>query len=171
MNIDMAGIVGDSIVDGPGIRTVYFSQGCPHRCEGYQNPETWDEKVWKPEEWKETDGTFFRTLDKYLSDPDVQGLTLTGGDPLYPPNRTDILNILKHVHQKHPKKDVWMWTGYVYEEIQKECAEILRYVDVLVDGPYLAAVRADDIENGEDPQWRGSSNQRILRLNDIRKKS
>jgi len=153
--------------NGDGIRVTLWCVGCSHRCAECQNPETWDEKVWKPEEWKETDGSFFRTLDKYLSDPDVQGLTLTGGDPLYPPNRKDILNILKHVHRKHPGKDIWMWTGYVYEEIKTECAEILHYVDVLVDGPYLAAVRAEDIENGEDPRWRGSSNQRILYLKEM----
>lgn len=154
--------------NGDGIRVTLWCVGCSHRCAECQNPETWDEKRWEPELWKQTDEHFYEELDRFLSDPDVQGLTLTGGDPLYEPNRPDILKILEHVHSVHPDRDVWMYTGYVYEEIRESCAGILQFVDVLVDGPYLAAVRAEDMEKGTDPQWRGSSNQRILRLADRR---
>ncbi|MBR1470544.1 MAG: anaerobic ribonucleoside-triphosphate reductase activating protein [Lachnospiraceae bacterium] len=152
--------------NGDGIRVTLWLAGCSHHCPGCQNPETWDAQVWHPENWKETDTAFYELLDRYLEEPEVQGLTLSGGDPLYEPNREEVLALLRYVRKRHPGKDVWLWTGYVYEEIRESCKEILKYTDVLVDGPYLAAQRAEDLKCGADPQWRGSSNQRLLRLSD-----
>ncbi len=155
--------------NGDGIRVTLWVVGCGHHCPGCQNPETWDEKVWDPGSWKEVDEEFYRELDRLLEDPDIQGLTISGGDPLYPSNREGVLEVCRHVRWNHPMKDIWLWTGYVYEDIREKCADILALVDVLVDGPYLEKVRQADIAAGQDPKWRGSSNQRVLDLRNMRR--
>ena len=141
--------------NGAGIRISIWVTGCEHHCKGCQNPETWDEN----------EGEDF---DKYkdfvfeqLSSKDIQGVTLTGGDPLYPGNRADILSFLKECSEKFPEKDVWMWTGYAYEYLimYTVCREILGHIDVLVDGPYIEEQRDVDLH------WRGSGNQRVIAVN------
>lgn len=123
--------------------------GCNHNCKGCHNPETWDCNA----------GTryteeVFRVICEELDKPYIRGLSLSGGDPLYPNNRRDIFALVKRVKKLYPKKDIWCWTGYSWEEIKG--LELLKYIDVLVDGLYIEEKR--DITLA----WRGSSNQRVI---------
>ena len=81
-------------------------------------------------------------------------ITLSGGDPLYPGNRMDIRNLVKEIREKYPKKTIWMYTGYEWEIVRS--FDILKYVDVLVDGEYEKDKRDTQLH------WRGSSNQRVI---------
>ena len=149
MNIDMAGIVGDSIVDGPGIRTVYFSQGCPHHCEGCQNPETWEFGVGTP--------TDTRTLaDVARDNPLCRGVTFSGGEPFaQAAGFAELAEILKAEGY-----EIASYTGYTFEELctngTPEQKKLLSLLDVLVDGPFVLAERSLDLV------FRGSANQRLI---------
>lgn len=96
-----------------------------------------------------------------LSPTYIQGLTLSGGDPMFVDNRQTVLDICRKVKAAYPQKDIWMWTGYTYEEIHQDplMAEILKYVDILVDGKYEKNLRDISIP------WRGSTNQRVINVN------
>lgn len=137
----------DSIVDGEGIRTVIWTQGCPHHCKGCHNPETWayDQGI-------EVD---VEEVKKELSQLEGQdGITLSGGDPL---EQVDAcIEICKHA--KKLGMNVWCYTGYLYEEVQNdpEKKKILPYIDVLVDGPFILEERSLDL------YFKGSRNQRVI---------
>ena len=141
----------DDLLNGDGIRVVLWVAGCNHQCKGCQNPETWNER----------NGILFteetaNIILKELSKPYITGLTLSGGDPLFPNNRETLTNLCKEVKEKFPSKDIWCWTGYLYQEVKS--LPIMRYIDVLIDGPYIEELRDITLE------WRGSSNQKIIRL-------
>ena len=135
--------------NGPGIRSVLWVAGCNHRCKGCHNPQTWDE----------TSGTPFTTesLEELLDSVQssyIAGITLSGGDPLYPNNREAVHNILADFKERYPDKSVWMYTGYLYDDIST--LPLLQYVDVLVDGRFV-------LENRDlTLLYRGSPNQRII---------
>ena len=143
-----------SLNNGEGCRTVLWVSGCNHHCKGCHNPQTWDEKS------GQLFGTAaFNQLLDIVSLPYIDGLTLSGGDPMYPANRPILTAIANKVKQK-TKKSIWMYTGYKFEEIKDE--PILEYIDVVVDGEYIEALR------DEDYIWAGSTNQKIWRKkNDI----
>lgn len=137
------------MLNGDGLRTVLWVSGCTHRCEDCQNPVTWDINGGLPFD-KAAEEELFRDLSKdYIS-----GITFSGGDPLHPQNREEIARLAETVKQKFPEKSVWLYTGYLWDDIKD--LEAVRYVDVLVDGPYVKQLR--------DPQlhWKGSSNQRVI---------
>ncbi|MFP9202459.1 anaerobic ribonucleoside-triphosphate reductase activating protein, partial [Enterococcus faecalis] len=93
-----------------------------------------------------------KELASHLSKSYIQGLTLTGGDPLYPQNREEISNLVSWVKARFPEKDIWLWTGYKFEDIKQ--LEMLKYVDVIIDGKYEKNLPTKKL-------WRGSDNQRL----------
>ena len=149
MNIDMAGIIGDSIVDGPGIRTVYFSQGCPHRCEGCHNPETWEFGAGTPVDTE-------RLADAARGNPLCRGVTFSGGEPFA--QAAGFAELAEKL--KSEGYEVASYTGYTFEQLRDggtpEQKKLLSLLDVLVDGPFVLAQRSLELV------FRGSANQRIL---------
>lgn len=147
------------IADGEGVRVTLFCSGCTNRCEGCFQPETWDFCYGK-EYTKETEDQ----LIQMLTNPNIQGLTLLGGDPFEPSNQRTLITLLRRVKQELPTKDVWAYTGFVYEqdllEGQRKHTEVtdemLSYIDVLVDGPFV--INQKDISL----YFRGSTNQRVI---------
>lgn len=147
-------ILDCDIADGEGIRVTLFVSGCSHHCKGCHNPESWCPNAGKPfdEEAKEK---LFKLLDR----PYIDGLTLSGGDPLYGDNINEITKLVYEVKQKFPDKTIWLYTGYTLDEIKR--LVLLRYIDVIVDGPYIESLRDVTLP------FRGSSNQNIIKLRDI----
>lgn len=147
------------IADGEGVRVTLFCSGCTNRCEGCFQPEAWDFCYGK-EYTKETEDQ----LIQMLTNPNIQGLTLLGGDPFEPSNQRTLITLLRRVKQELPTKDVWAYTGFVYEqdllEGQRKHTEVtdemLSYIDVLVDGPFV--IDQKDISL----YFRGSTNQRVI---------
>lgn len=144
-------ILDCTISDGEGIRVSLYVSGCSHHCEGCHNAESWD-----PENGKIFTNETMSKLMNMLNRDYIDGLTLTGGDPLFPGNRETILKIVKHVKELLPNKNIWLYTGYKYKEISN--LEIMDYIDVVVDGEYDASKRDITLP------FRGSKNQNIIRL-------
>ncbi len=144
-------IVKDDMLNGDGLRVTLFVAGCNHNCYNCHNPETFDPNGGIP-----FDDDALKEIYSELSKDYVSGITLTGGDPLYIGNRDTVTELLMNIKSKFTDKTVWLYTGYVYEEISD--LEVMKYVDVLVDGPYVDELRDTTL------RWRGSSNQRVIRL-------
>lgn len=146
--IYLSGIAGDSIVDGPGIRTTFFAQGCPHHCPGCHNPET----------WPFTGGTAMDTEDLVAivkNNPLCRGVTFSGGEPFAQAEGfRELARALKGEGY-----EVASYTGYTLEQLLSGTPEqkaLLAEIDVLIDGPFLLAEKSLEIS------FRGSRNQRIL---------
>lgn len=152
MKIRIAGIVPESYVDGEGIRFTIFVQGCLRNCIGCHNPET-----------HALDGGKILDTDEIIaaikSDPLLTGITLSGGEPLLQIEPT--LELAKAA--KNLGLDVWLYTGYKFEEIPSDADELLKFVDVVVDGEYIEELRNLELE------FRGSENQRIIYLKEVQK--
>lgn len=145
--------ITESSVDGEGIRAVLFVSGCSEACEGCHNKASWDYKAGMLFEMYA-----FTQLEGMLKQDHIQGLTLSGGHPLADKNYKTVFELCKLVKTLYPHKDIWVYTGYTLEQIQAiDKKEILKYVDVLVDGRYDAALKDASL------LYRGSSNQRVLR--------
>lgn len=144
-------IESTNLSNGIGWRTVLWVSGCTHHCEGCHNPETWDFNSGK----KFTD-KHLRKIIEFLEKPYIKGLTISGGDPLAVDNRESILEIVKAVKNNCPTKDIWLYTGYEYEDVKD--LEILQYIDVLVDGRFVLDQRDITLP------FRGSTNQNIIKL-------
>lgn len=142
----IAGIVRDSIVDGEGIRDVVFFQGCPHRCEGCHNSQTWDYDG----------GTVYTAAQivKELSNSS-NDITISGGEPL---NQWDALIRLLELIRSTTTKRVWLYTGNTVVPTKGTYKKLAKYVDVIVDGRYVKELRDTNL------LFRGSSNQRIIDL-------
>lgn len=147
------------IADGEGVRTSLFVSGCTNHCKNCFQPETWDFQYGKPYT-KETQDEIIKSLQ-----PDyVDGLTLLGGEPMEPENQEILVKLLREVKEKCPSKNIWCYTGFVYDRDllpgQRKHTdvtdEILSYLDVLVDGPFQEEKRNISLA------FRGSENQRIL---------
>lgn len=136
----------DSVVDGEGIRTVLWFQGCPRQCKGCHNPETLDPKGGKEFSTDEI-------IEKVLAE-DSKNITFSGGDPF---NQSKaLLEIAKALKQEG--FNIWSYTGYLFEQIIKdgEMKKVLPYLDVLVDGPFIIDEKSLDVP------FRGSRNQRLI---------
>lgn len=153
MKIRIAGTVPESVVDGPGIRFVVFVQGCPHHCPGCHNPETHD--------FQGGGLVTISSLEQDLKErPLVTGLTISGGEPFCQAGECAELARAG----KTLGKDVVVYSGYTYEQIQqmatqdKGVADLLSLTDILIDGPYLQDQRDLSLP------FRGSANQRMIKL-------
>jgi len=140
----------ESVVDGDGLRLVVFFAGCPHRCFNCHNPQSWDIKNGKRVPINE--------LVEYIiglyQEGCYSGITFSGGDPLV--QHKALEELIKKIREQIPNINIWCYTGFVYEQIKD--MDVLKTIDVLVDGPY--------IEKRKFPpkRFRGSNNQRILFL-------
>ena len=147
----VAGLVQDSIVDGPGFRFTVFTQGCPHGCPGCHNPETHDPSGG-------TEVPVSLVIKKLLSNPLTDGVTLSGGEPFM--QGADCTAIARAAHENG--LNVWTYTGYTFErlielsETDVGIKALLYETDVLVDGPFILEERSLSLS------WRGSKNQRLL---------
>ena len=153
-------IFHDDMKNGEGLRVVLFVSGCDHNCKGCHNPITHDTKS----------GDLFKhsTLDKireYLDHDYIDGLTLSGGDPLYCSNRTEINNLIDIIRNEFPTKTIWLYTGYIFDDIMKdpELESIVSKVDVVVDGKF-----EQDKADANYP-WAGSTNQRVIDIKETLK--
>lgn len=147
MKLRIAGLVNDSIVDGPGFRLAVFTQGCPHNCPGCHNPETHDFNG----------GSDMDTAEIILtmeSNPLLDGVTLTGGDPFCQPEAC--LEVARAAHKLG--LNVWAYSGWTYEQLLEDPKKraLLEETDVLVDGPFILAQRT------LDKRFMGSKNQRAI---------
>ncbi|MEW6771207.1 MAG: anaerobic ribonucleoside-triphosphate reductase activating protein [Bacillota bacterium] len=147
----IAGVVRESVVDGPGLRYVVFAQGCPHRCVGCHNPETWDPA-----------GGYRVTVEELLADivrnPLLSGITFSGGEPFQQAAAFAVLG--RALREKG--YDIVTYTGYTYEELQAMAdpgvQDLLTVTDILIDGPFILDERDLTLP------FRGSRNQRIIDL-------
>ncbi len=142
-------ITKDDMLNGDGLRVVLWTAGCTHCCDGCQNPITWDVAGGIPFDEKAEEELFDDLKPDYIT-----GITFSGGDPLHPFNRDEVLRLAKKVKETYPNKTVWVYTGYLWEEVIKSID--LSYVDVLVDGEFKKEL------NDNTLHWVGSSNQRII---------
>ncbi len=159
--MNYAGIKFCDIANGKGCRTVLFVSGCRNACKGCFQPQTWDFLY-----GKSFDEAVQKEILKSLEPEYIQGLTLLGGEPFEPENQEALLPFMRRVKAAYPQKDVWAYTGYVYERdlveggfrCTKDTRELLSMIDVLVDGPFI------EEEKDITLKFRGSANQRIIDL-------
>lgn len=146
-------IVHCDMRNGTGLRVTLFVSGCSHHCKGCHNPQTWD-----PNSGIEFDESAKQELFAELNKDYISGVTFSGGDPLFPSNREVILSLCKEIKTLYPNKNIWLYTGYKYEQVKH--LEILKYIDVLIDGKYVEKLRSANLP------WVGSSNQKVIYVSD-----
>lgn len=164
-------VTHDDMNNGDGLRVVLWLSGCSHHCYQCQNPQTWNPNSGIPFD-NEAKQEIFNELSKdYIS-----GITLTGGDPIYKDNLIDVLSLLNQVRLSYPIKTIWLYTGYTLEQIlqpllintipteeEEKRIDIVKMVDVLIDGEYIDAQRDITLK------WRGSANQRVINISETLK--
>jgi anaerobic ribonucleoside-triphosphate reductase activating protein len=153
-----SGLIENDITGAPGLCVSFFTQGCPHRCPGCHNPETWD----FADGMDFTPDVLNRIVTALTAQNIQRNLCIMGGEPLCSENIEVTQLVIDTVKEKVPNAKIYIWSGYVYEELVK-CEEIktmLQKCDYLIDGPYQAELRDLTLE------MRGSSNQRIIALKD-----
>lgn len=139
------------ISNGEGIGIALFTQGCPFHCKNCFNPETWNYDGGY--EWTQDNED---TIIKLLEPNYITRLSVLGGEPLIGLNKEPLLALLKRAKGIYPNKRIWLYTGNLYEEICHIYANLLQYVDVLVDGQYVDKLKDFHLK------WCGSSNQRVI---------
>ena len=142
-------ITKDDMLNGDGLRVVLWGAGCSHCCRECQNPQTWDPNGGIPFDQAAREELFEQLGKTYIS-----GITFSGGDPLHKNNITEITRLAKEIREKFPDKTIWLYTGSSWESIQKE--EIVRYLDVCVDGEFIVEQKDTSLK------WKGSANQRVI---------
>ena len=142
-------ITKDDMLNGDGLRVVLWVAGCSHCCRECQNPQTWDPNGGIPFDQAAREELFEQLGKTYIS-----GITFSGGDPLHKNNITEITRLAKEIREKFPDKTIWLYTGSLWESIQKE--EIVRYLDVCVDGEFIVEQKDTSLK------WKGSANQRVI---------
>ena len=140
-------ILEDTTVDGPGFRTAIYAAGCPNGCPGCHNPESWDINRGH---WMSTE----EILEKVLAD-NFADVTFSGGDPMFQPEG---FAQLAHAIKERSRKNIWCYTGYTFEKLLRNPrqAQLLKYIDVLVDGKFKKELRDEEL------YFRGSRNQRLI---------
>ena len=156
----------ENVLNGPGLRIVLWVSGCEHYCYNCQNVETWNYNYGKEFSNIEKEEIFNELSKEYIS-----GITFSGGDPLYLKNVNGVLNLISEIKEKFPTKNIWLYTGYLYEEIMNtaitdeldeknihklERKDAVSLCDVLVDGPYIDTLKDMTLK------FRGSNNQRVI---------
>ena len=137
------------IANGPGCRVSIFVSGCEHQCKNCFNPETWNFDHGK----EFTEDTIQMLLD-FARPEYISGLSILGGEPLHPSNRSAVLKLVKHFKAEYPDKTVWLWTGYLWEDVVSALAD--SEIDVVVDGRFVEDLKDLRLK------YRGSTNQRII---------
>jgi len=159
-----AKIKKNDIANGEGVRVSLFVSGCTHHCKGCFNYEAWDFNYGDDF----TNDTINEILDA-LSPEYINGITFLGGEPMEYLNQKGILPLIKRIKKEYPNKDIWLYSGYTYEQIKEmpypETKEILQNIDVLVDGKFIQELFDANL------YFRGSSNQRIIDMNKTRKQN
>lgn len=163
-------ITKDDMLNGPGLRVVLWVAGCEHACEGCQNPCTWN-----PDEGLEFDFDAKMELFEQLGQDYIDGITFSGGDPLHSANRNEIAALVTEIKNRYPDKTIIIYTGYqivndnniFYLKNQKtgkltQSKFPFRLIDVVIDGRFEQETRKQDIAEHKVVHWRGSSNQRII---------
>ena len=154
-----AGLIKNDINAAPGLCVSFFSQGCPHRCKNCQNPETWDFKGGK----EFTQEVLTEIIEALSAQGIERKFCIMGGEPLCEENIFLTCLIIKEVRKYLPKVEIYLWTGYLYEDLLKstnpQILNVLTEINYLIDGPYIEELRDITLE------MRGSSNQRIIDLN------
>lgn len=157
--MNYAEIKNVDIANGPGVRISLFVSGCPHHCKGCFNEVTWDFTYGKPY----TQETINHILE--LLKPDyIKGITFLGGEPMAPSNQESVLNTMRQIKEHYTNKNIWLYTGYILDtdimgkmvDTLPHTREILSYIDVLVDGPFI------EEQKNLNLQFKGSENQRII---------
>ena len=142
-------ITKDDMLNGTGLRVVLWVSGCAHACPGCQNPQTWEQMSGIPFDKEAMDEIRVELQKDY-----IDGITLSGGDPLFPGNRGAVTRLLQTIREEFPDKTIWLYTGFLWEEICRE--KITEYLDVCVDGEFEADKKELSL------RWKGSSNQRVI---------
>lgn len=153
------GIQSFDLTNGAGVRTSIWFAGCSHKCEDCFSPSSWN---WnKGIDWKLSDvkSKISNDVDRY----DIDGISILGGDPLYLKNLEVLKQLLLWFKLTYPQKTIWLWTGYTLEQIKEnnKFCFILDHIDVLIDG------RFEKDKKNLDLSFRGSSNQRIIKIKEI----
>ena len=160
-----AGIIKNDMSAAPGISVSFYTQGCPHRCPGCHNPTTWSFDGGK----EFTYDTLVEVVEALAANGVSRSLAIMGGEPLCDENAFLTNLLITEVKRKLPETKVYIWSGYYYEELVKSTNprinQILNQCDVLIDGPYIASERDITLP------MRGSSNQSIIDLKELRKNS
>lgn len=144
------------VANGPGVRVSLFVSGCRNRCKGCFNPETWNFYY----------GRHFNTktieeIYKAIEPDYINGLTILGGDPFEPENHLEVLRLTRIIKALYPEKTIWIYTGYKYEDLKD--LDIMDYIDVLVDGPFIESLKDLSL------RFKGSSNQRIIDIKETKR--
>ena len=142
-------ITKDDMLNGFGLRVVLWVSGCEHRCGGCHNPITWN-----PDDGLLFDEAARAEIFEELSRDYINGITLSGGDPLYIQNRECIGGLISDIKEEFPEKTIWLYTGYIWENINT--LDFIPKIDVIVDGKFIEEFKDNSIH------WRGSSNQRVI---------
>ena len=138
------------ISNGPGVRVSIFMHGCAFHCKNCFNSETWDFNGGK--EFNE------ETINNVLNlcgQNHIKGLSILGGEPMHPSNIEGTTKLAKAFKEKYPEKNIWVWSGFQFDKDLKD-KEVMKYIDVLVDGQYVDALHNPTLK------WKGSSNQRVI---------
>ena len=144
-------ITKDDMLNGDGLRVVLWVAGCTHHCYNCQNPITWDVTGGIPFD-KAAEDELFDALDK----PYIDGITFSGGDPLFPGNRDEVFRLIRKCRELFPNKSIWLYTGYTWEQIKD--LEGIKDIDVIAEGEFVEELKDNNIE------WVGSSNQRVINV-------
>ena len=155
-----SGLIRNDLAAAPGVSVSFFTQGCPHRCKGCHNPETWDFEGGK----EFTYDVLNTIMSSLFANGIKRNLCIMGGEPLCAENEFLTLLVIKTVKEKYPDVPVYIWTGYYYEDLLKRndhVKQILELADYLVDGPYIEEKRDVTL------QMRGSTNQSVIKLHKI----
>ena len=147
------------ISNGPGVRVSIFMQGCSFNCKNCFNKETHDFNGGKEFD----DSTIERVLE-LCGNENIEGLSILGGEPMHPSNIEGTTKLAKAFKEKYPNKNIWSWSGYSFDNYLKD-KEVVKYLDVLVDGQYN-----DDLRN-PTLKWKGSENQRVINVQESLKDS
>ena len=144
-------ITKQDMLNGDGIRVVLWVSGCNHHCKNCQNPITWDENGGLLFD-EAAENELFEALEK----PFVDGITFSGGDPLFPNNRSEVFRLIKKCREKLPQKTIWLYTGYKWEEIKD--LDGISDIDIIAEGEFVEALKDANLP------WVGSSNQRVIKV-------
>ncbi|MCG6199894.1 anaerobic ribonucleoside-triphosphate reductase-activating protein [Psychromonas antarctica] len=143
------------VLNGEGTRCTLFVSGCIHQCKGCYNQSTWSPDAGELFTEELADQIIADLNDQRIK---KQGLSISGGDPLHPANLGQVLRLIKRVKAECINKDIWLWTGYLFSELNAQQQEIVSLIDVLIDGKFIEQLVEPNLV------WRGSANQVVHRF-------